>query len=182
MKKVRRISVTGRFALAAFLSVGVGSALASSLDDLVYQDIDWGQKELKKRGFEIVSSDASKGKQFWYKQSKKHCVVVKIDGNKIADISDADKDKCKSKQHQSENAAKHGQHHETIHPDQLVGMKGSSMDSKLTSNGFKTTGGYKDDGAAHSTWWNASTKQCFSVKVKDGKVKKAENIPDGNCL
>ena len=182
MSKQGLFSLPGGLALAAILSVGAGSALASSLDDLVYQDIDWGQKELKKRGFEKVSSDASKGKQFWYKQSKKHCVVVKIDGNKIADISDADKDKCKHKQHQSENSAKQAPHHETIHPDQLVGMKGSSMDSKLSSNGFKNTGGYKDDGAAHTTWWNASTKQCFSVKVKDGKVKKAENIPDGNCL
>jgi hypothetical protein len=170
------MQITSRHTLARGLTVLAMTvfttvpAMASSLDDLVYQDLDWGQKELKKRGFEIVSSDASKGKQFWYKQSKKHCVVVKVSGNKISDISDADKEKCKHKQHK------------TIHPDQLVGMKGSSMDHELTSNGFDNTGGYKDNGASHTTWWNASTKQCFAVKVKDGHVKKAENIPDGNCL
>ena len=156
--------------------------IAATLDDLVYQDLEWGQKQLKKRGFQIVSSDAAKGKQFWYKQSNKHCVVVKISGNKISEISDADKDKCKHKEHQSQEAAKNASHDKTIHPDQLVGVKGSSMENQLQSNGFTNTGGYKDDGASHTTWWNASTKQCFTVKVKDGRVKKAENIPDGNCL
>ena len=66
--------------------------------------------------------------------------------------------------------------------DDLVGAKGSSFESAITSRGFSSTGGYKDGGGAHSTWHNAKTHQCVAVVTSDGRVQSIEAIDENNCL
>jgi hypothetical protein len=51
------IRCTGAAAIA--LALASSSAMASKLDDLVYQDLDWGQKQLQQRGYQIAGSDAA---------------------------------------------------------------------------------------------------------------------------
>ena len=69
-----------------------------------------------------------------------------------------------------------------MNPVELVGMRGRSMDDEMNIRGFSNVGGYKNDGASMTTWWNAGARQCISVETRDGRVSKAETIVDGNCL
>lgn len=69
-----------------------------------------------------------------------------------------------------------------MNPNELVGMRGRSMDDELNSRGFSNVGGYKNDGASMTTWWNAGSRQCISVETREGRVSKAATIVEGNCL
>ncbi len=75
-----------------------------------------------------------------------------------------------------------GGHAQQMNPGTLVGMRGRSMDDEMDSRGFSNVGGYKNDGASMTTWWNAGSRQCISVETRDGRVAKAETIVEGNCL
>jgi hypothetical protein len=51
----------------------------------------------------------------------------------------------------------------------------------MKSRGFVNKGGYKKGDASYTTWWNASTSQCYSVATNHGKVDRVLGIADGNC-
>ena len=67
-------------------------------------------------------------------------------------------------------------------PDTLMDRRGRGLDGVTSARGFSNAGGYKNDGASMTTWWNADTRQCISVETRDGRVAKAETIVEGNCL
>lgn len=69
-----------------------------------------------------------------------------------------------------------------VNVQDLRGARGSSADSELNARGFVTKGGYKDGDRAVTIWWNRGTRQCLSMVVRDGRVKKLEPIVEGNCL
>jgi hypothetical protein len=64
----------------------------------------------------------------------------------------------------------------------LVGARGSSADGELRARGFVDKGGYQQSGRAYSMWWNARTRQCLNMTVRDGRVEHFESIVEGNCL
>ena len=64
----------------------------------------------------------------------------------------------------------------------LVGMRARDLDGEMADRGFITTGGYKTDTSAFTTWWNADSRQCLSVETSDGQVAAIESIVEGNCL
>jgi hypothetical protein len=64
----------------------------------------------------------------------------------------------------------------------LQGMKAAYLDPEMSKRGFLSKGGYQQEGAAFSTWWNASTRQCVSIATRDGSVDTIESIVEGNCL
>ena len=76
-------------------------------------------------------------------------------------------------------------HHSGYHPfvsvDDLVGANAASADSALRSRGFRDTGGYKQNNRSIVTWYNADTRQCIKAVTKDGRIKRLQNIAEGNC-
>jgi hypothetical protein len=69
-----------------------------------------------------------------------------------------------------------------VNVNDLVGARGSSADGELRARGFVDKGGYQQAGRAHSMWWNAGTRQCLNMTVRDGRVERLEPIAEGNCL
>jgi hypothetical protein len=69
-----------------------------------------------------------------------------------------------------------------VNVNDLVGARGSSADGQLRSRGFVDKGGYQQSGRAYSMWWNANTRQCLNMTVRDGRVERFESIVEGNCL
>ena len=65
--------------------------------------------------------------------------------------------------------------------DNLVGMRAGSLDAEMAGRGFENVGGYQAAGAAVSTWWNASSRECLSVETRQGRVSKVGAIAEGNC-
>jgi hypothetical protein len=65
--------------------------------------------------------------------------------------------------------------------DNLVGMRASSLGAEMAGRGFENVGGYQAAGAAVSTWWNASSRECLSVETRQGRVAKVGAIAEGNC-
>ena len=63
----------------------------------------------------------------------------------------------------------------------MHGMKAGYLDSDMNERGFRNTGGYQSEGAAHTTWWNEATRQCVSITTRDGRVDSIESIAEGNC-
>lgn len=63
----------------------------------------------------------------------------------------------------------------------LNGARASSADGEMRSRGFTGRGGYKDGEHSMTTWWNASTRQCVSMAVQDGRVAHLSAIPESNC-
>jgi hypothetical protein len=68
-----------------------------------------------------------------------------------------------------------------VNVDDLIGTRAGSLDSTMESRGFVNKGGYKKGDASYTTWWNASTSQCYSVATNHGKVDRVLGIADGNC-
>jgi hypothetical protein len=69
-----------------------------------------------------------------------------------------------------------------VNVNDLVGARGASADSELRARGFVDKGGYQQSGRAHSMWWNARTRQCLNMSVRDGRVERLEPIIENNCL
>jgi hypothetical protein len=68
-----------------------------------------------------------------------------------------------------------------VNVDDLVGTKARNLGSTMKSRGFVNKGGYKEGDVSYTTWWNASTSQCYSVATNQGKVERVLGIADGNC-
>jgi hypothetical protein len=80
------------------------------------------------------------------------------------------------------NQAPHSGYAGCVNVNDLVGARGASADGELRSRGFTDKGGYQQAGRAHSMWWNAGTRQCLNMTVRDGRVERLEPIAEGNCL
>jgi hypothetical protein len=63
----------------------------------------------------------------------------------------------------------------------LIDARAASADGELRARGFLSKGSYQDGGRAVSMWWNQSTRQCLSMVVRDGRVKKLDAIVENNC-
>ena len=68
-----------------------------------------------------------------------------------------------------------------VNLNDLVGARGSSVDSAMSQRGFRSTGGYQSEGRAHSTWWNPSTRQCVNLVTSGGRLQSVSPIAEGNC-
>lgn len=69
-----------------------------------------------------------------------------------------------------------------VNVNDLIGARGSSADEAMRSRGFVGKGGYQQSGRAISTWWNASTRQCLNMAVRDGRVESLSPIAENSCL
>jgi hypothetical protein len=72
-------------------------------------------------------------------------------------------------------------YHPYVSLDDLVGARASSADSEMRSRGFRDTGGYKQNNKSFVTWYNPTTRQCVQSVTHDGRIKRIENISEGNC-
>lgn len=59
----------------------------------------------------------------------------------------------------------------------LIGARGSSVESELESRGFRFAGNL---GSA-TLWWNARRKVCASVAVDNGRVQSIQVAPARDC-
>lgn len=59
----------------------------------------------------------------------------------------------------------------------LVGARGSSVESELTSRGYKFE---KNLGSA-ALWWNGNSRKCVSVAVNNGRVASIEAASASDC-
>jgi len=88
-------------AVVATLVLAAGTTWAAQgvppdLADLVYQSLDFGQRQMSKRGYEIVySTPAGGGSQYWWNRGVKTCVFLKIDGRRIGGLSSVDQSVCR---------------------------------------------------------------------------------------
>ena len=63
----------------------------------------------------------------------------------------------------------------------LLGVRGSSMDDALRQRGFVSRGGYQASGQMVSMWWNPGTRQCVNVIVVNGRIQSISPIVEDNC-
>jgi hypothetical protein len=63
----------------------------------------------------------------------------------------------------------------------LVGGRASSTEEDMTRRGFVRRNGYQSGGQALSTWWNAATRQCVQLVVRDGRTRSIEPLYEGSC-
>jgi hypothetical protein len=73
-------------------------------------------------------------------------------------------------------------YHPYVSVDDLVGASAASADSQLRARGFRDTGGYKQGNKSFVTWFNQNTRQCIQAVTRDGRIRRFENIDEGNCL
>ena len=147
-----------------------------NLNDMVGMKAAYLDSDMASRGFENVGGYKSEGTSYttWWNASTQQCVSAATREGRVDEILSIDKSEC-TKQ------AKRAAQPEKINLDDMVGMKAAYLDSDMESRGFRNVGGYQSEGAAFTTWWNASTKQCVSVATRQGRVDKIESIFEGNC-
>lgn len=83
-------------------------------------------------------------------------------------------------QHRSHDGH-HSGYHAYVSLNDLVGVRGASADSALRSRGFNDTGGYKQGQRSITLWYNARSHQCVKAVTKAGRIKRFQNIAEGNC-
>ena len=253
-------------AVASALGLAAGPVFAQGLQDIVAQDTGWGSRELRSRGYTLISSHWQDGEniEYWWQGSSNTCIQARSADGRYGSLRTTGSTDC-NQYHESatknDNAAaiaigaaaligvavlahksherneKHGQdsksvaefdrgyrdglHHERYHNydntsaysdgysagqqerDQqtdyrsgqgrhsgshpyvsltdLVGARASGADSELRARGFATTGGYQDGNKSVATWYNRRTRQCVNAITKDGRIKRFEDIDEGNC-
>ena len=65
------------------------------LADLAYQDLEYAQKEMQQRGYNITFSSAAQQQQYWWNAKTKSCALVALDGRKVGAITNATPKACK---------------------------------------------------------------------------------------
>jgi hypothetical protein len=80
------------------------------------------------------------------------------------------------------NQAPHSGYAGCVNVNDLVGARGASADGELRSRGFTDKGGDQQSGRAISMWWNARTRQCLNMVLRDGRVERLDPIAEGHCL
>ena len=73
-----------------------------------------------------------------------------------------------------------GGHH--VQLNDLLDMRARNLDGEMSDRGFRSTGGYKEDGASKSIWHNSNTRQCVSITTREGRVDDIESVIENNCL
>ncbi|MBK1719376.1 hypothetical protein CKO27_17300 [Thiocystis violacea] len=79
------------------LASGSGWALekATDLEDLTSKDLDDGQREMAKRGYELLQPAGEHGgPEYWWNPSRKRCVFLKTDGRKVGVLKSAGEKDC----------------------------------------------------------------------------------------
>jgi hypothetical protein len=51
---------------------------------------------MAEHGFRLVHSDADAGKQYWWKEDNKNCLLVKLHGHKIDKVKTVDDQECRA--------------------------------------------------------------------------------------
>ena len=250
-----------------------------SLSDLVNQDSNYAQRELRNRGYVFIHADArgSKTWQYWWQNRDNACArVAHVDGraSSIIGVSQTDCNQYHQSASQSNGAAqtsgdsnglsdgakvalaaaaiigvaalahksherdqdKHndpqqvaeyergyrdGLYHQPYHDynrtqsyvdgynagqqkreaetsyrspsgyhsgqvayvpmNDIVDVRGSSLDGLMRERGFVQRGGYQTGNQAITTWWNSGTRQCMQAIVSDGRVQRLNSLYEGNC-
>lgn len=80
------------------------------------------------------------------------------------------------------HTGRHSGYHPYVSVNDLVGARASSADSELSSRGFATRGGHKQDNKSFVTWYNAATRQCIQTVTKEGRIARIDSLVEGNCL
>ena len=151
-----------------------------NLDDMVGMKAAYLDSDMESRGFKNVGGYKTESTSYtnWWNVSTKQCVSVATRQGRVDEILPTDQSECEK---HAKKAAHEAAQPQKVNLDDMVGMKAAYLDSDMESRGFKNVGGYQSDGAAFTTWWNASTKQCVSVATREGRVDKIESIFEGNC-
>lgn len=85
-----------RFAILALALSGMTTAaVASDLNDLLYQDAHWGKQELNSRGYQQVGNSRTGHAQYWWNDNDGACVLVVFRDNKVDEIHDAPRRECR---------------------------------------------------------------------------------------
>lgn len=103
--------------------------------------------------------------------------------NNTRDYSDGYQRGTEKRDAETSYRSGHGRHSgysSYVNVQDLVGARASSAD-ELRARGLVTRGGYQDGSRAVSMRWNDRTRQCLSMVVRDGRVKKLEPIDNHNC-
>ena len=151
-------------------------------EDIRDKPLDKAQRKLEGRGYEVVQSSAAQGLQYWWNREQESCLAVHIKNGRVTHAEAEDEKTCRHASKQTQSLS----HSQPTRPAQqgissLLGMRASYLDAEMESRGFQNKGGYQDAGAAHTMWWNRSTRECLAIATRDGRVDTAEIINEGNC-
>ena len=74
-----------------------------------------------------------------------------------------------------------GHHSSHVQLNDLLDMRARNLDGEMADRGFRSTGGYKEHGAAKTLWYNDNARQCVTVTTREGRVADIESIDKSNC-
>lgn len=156
------------------------------LQALVGRDADEAGEKLRDYGYRYrraIDRGGDRLKYYWDARSNR-CVVVAVRDNRVRGVGGANPADC------SERAPA-----PAPSPDKsfgktpplsrditgLVGNKRGDAEQKLSLLGFDRTDANKSDGRTLSYWWNRSTSECLRLEAADGRVRRIERAPKGDC-
>jgi hypothetical protein len=158
---------------------GGGSDHKVNVDDLIGIRASSLDSTMESRGF-VNRGGYKQGDvsyTTWWNAFTSQCYSVTTYQGRVDEVKGLPDAYCDRHQH----ATYGGSPAHKVNVDDLVGTKARKLDSAMKSRGFVNKGGYKEGNASYTTWWNASTSQCYSVATNQGKVDRVLGIADGNC-
>ena len=168
-------------AAAVALSIPAVQGWASAQEDAADirdKPIDKAQRKLGGRGYQSVQSGTDDGMQYWWNRDQDRCLEVHVAHGRVTNAEVRDEKNCrKADKHAQSQAARPAQQGVSS----LIGMRASYLDGEMESRGYRNKGGHQSAGAAYTTWWNGSTRECLSVATREGRVDTVEIINEGNC-
>ena len=151
-------------------------------EDIRDKPLDKAQSKLSGRGYEIVQSNAAQGLQYWWNREQDSCLAVHIKNGRVTHAETENERNCRTADKHTQSMS---QSRATPSRQQgissMIGMRATYLDDEMASRGYKNKGGYQDGGAAHTTWWNGSKRECLAVATRDGRVDTVEIINENNC-
>ena len=162
-------------------SAFAGGPPPANLDDVVYQDAGWGSKQMRSRGYTMVSSNYHKGKnvQYWWGASANVCVKAKEVDNKYESLKTTSSTDC-------------NQYHEEARKDDssagiavaaaailgvaILASQSHQRDDDINQDANATAEfdrGYRD-GLHHKTYHNYDNTTAYSDGYTQGQIERDE--------
>jgi hypothetical protein len=158
---------------------GGGSDHKVNVDDLIDTRAGSLDSTMESRGF-VNRGGYNQGNvsyTTWWNAFTNQCYSVTTYQGRVDEVKGLPDAYCDRHQH----ATYGGRPANKVNIDDLVGTKARNLDSIMKSRGFINKGGYKEGNSSYTTWWNASSSQCYSVATNRGKVDRVLGIADGKC-
>jgi uncharacterized protein with FMN-binding domain len=169
--------------LASFVAstAFAGGPAPSNLDDIVYQDAGWGSKQLRSRGYTMISSDYHDGKtvEYWWGAGPNTCLKVREYDYKYESIKTTSSTDCNQYHEEAtknDNAAGIAIAAVAILGAAVLASQSHHRDDKYEDDSKSMAEfdrGYKD-GLHHASYHNYQNTTAYSDGYNQGQVQREE--------